>query len=380
MKKSIAILIAVLMVVSLAACGETSQPPPEPGTQSTPAAQSSPAAQSPPPSPPSETPAAQETPPVEDESPTFVITDMAGREVEIPRNPQSLCYTWGGVGSFIFVLGAQDRLTAVNMPNDLLRFVYPAIEDVGTVGRGRPDLEAIAALEPDIFFHRAADLETIESVQELGIPSVGVIAENHEDIVEFLSLLGVILGLEERAAEVIAIYSDTLERAMALVADIPEADKKTAIVMGSELGRVAHAEMIQSMLIEAAGGINSAAVDPEVTFTGDAWTTVGVEKVFAWDPDYIFVTNNWNNEYSVDDILSDRTWANLKSVREGNVIQVGSDMDSWEFPGVSIALGALWMVHTMYPERLSRAELETAVAEFYKALYDVDLTPEILGY
>ena len=58
----------------------------------------------------------------------------------------------------------------------------------------------------------------------------------------------------------------------------------TALVMGGELGRVAGGDMLQTYMIEKAGGIP---VAKDVTGNRN-WASVGVETIFTWNPDVLF--------------------------------------------------------------------------------------------
>jgi iron complex transport system substrate-binding protein len=78
--------------------------------------------------------------------------------------------------------------------------------------------------------------------------------------------------------------------------------------------------------------------------------------------------------------MADPAWANLTAVKERQIYFVPSVEDSWEFPGVSSALGSLWMLSVMYPDKFSREQLEAQAKEFYKKVYNLDVTPELLGY
>jgi len=307
---------------------------------------------------------------------TVTVVDMAGRTVEIPENVESIALVHGVITSYIVALGKADKLAAVVPFGDFYRLVDPVFETVGTIGRAQVDMEAIAQLNPDLFIHRASDTNTLDAVQRLGIPSIGVQAESHEDITAKLSLLGKALGAGDRADELIAYYSQLLDKAQELSRDIPDEKRKNVIVMGTRIGSVANGAMLQSFIVENAGGINRA---KDVVST-EIWPVVGTETIFGWDPDFIFITNSIHSNYSVETLLSDPAWANLTAVRERNVYRVPAEKDSWEFPGISSALGALWMLRAMYPDRFGKEQVNEQAKEFYKKVYNLDATPELLGY
>ena len=309
---------------------------------------------------------------------TMTIVDMAGREVEIPKHVERVALIYGVTTSYIVALGKADTLAAATSPSEIFKSAHPVFANLGTIGRngGGVDMEALAQLKPDIFFHRASNVSLLNSVQTMGIPAVGVTAENQGDITTLLSLLGRIFGAEERAAELTTCYGQILDKARELSRDIPPEKRKKAIFMGTRIGAVANGAMMQSFMIDTAGGINLAKDVPST----EIWPVVGTETIFGWDPDFIFISNYVTSNYNVETLTSDPAWADLTAVKEKQVFRLPSDKDSWELPGVSSALGPLWMLSTMYPDKFDRKQLDAEVREFYKKVYNLDVTPELLGY
>ncbi|NLM20910.1 MAG: ABC transporter substrate-binding protein, partial [Peptococcaceae bacterium] len=224
---------------------------------------------------------------------TFTITDQAGRTVEIPNNVESVAMTWGPAANFVLALGKGDIISAFNYSGEFAAKVSPNLANVSSVGKGKPDMEALAKLKPDVFIHKANDTATLEAVQDLGIPAVGIYSETQDDLLVATELVGKVLGAEEQATKLINFYNEKINFAADLVKDIPADERKTVIVMGSEIGKVANGTMLQSFLIETAGGINLA----KDIVSEETWPTVGTEQIFSWDPDYIFCVNSSQATY-----------------------------------------------------------------------------------
>ena len=319
------------------------------------------------------------TPPVSPAG-TVTVVDMAGRTVEIPENVNSVATLYGIATSYIVALGKADKLVAAPFTSDFFKMLHPVFENLGSVGRGRLDIEALARFKPDLFIGRADDVDTLNSAQELGIPAIGVAAETRDDITALLSLFGKVFGAGDRADELITYYGRLLDKAKDISGDIPADKKKSAIVMSARIGSVANGTMLQSLMIETAGGINCAKDVP----SAEIWPVVGTETIFEWNPDFIFNTNSGPSSgasrKNVETLTTDPAWANLTAVKEKHVYIVPADKDTWEFPGVSSALGSLWMLSTMYPDRLGREQFDAVVREFYEKVYNLDVTSELMGY
>lgn len=303
------------------------------------------------------------------------VVDMAGRRVHIPEKIESVAIIYGVVINFMLALDVGDRLTAVNATWSVYDRVEPKLLEADTVGQGAVDLEKLAKLQPDLFIHRANEPKTIEAIEALGIPVIAVQPETTEQILETLLLLGDVFGKEERAQELVDYYHSKVALAQSIVEKIPKGERKTAIMMGSELGKVAGGDMLQSDMIETAGGINLA----KAIRTGQTWPVVGMETIFEWNPDYIFCTNSKSADYSPEGLLADTVWSEVTAVRQGQVVKMPSEVDSWEFPGLVTCLGFLWMLSEMYPEHYSKDAFLLEVDGFYQMAYGMTFDRDYLG-
>ncbi|MBQ9988913.1 MAG: ABC transporter substrate-binding protein [Clostridia bacterium] len=306
------------------------------------------------------------------------VTDASGAVLALKENRQELTIAsvYAVSVPFIKALGLTDRVKAINCKSNFWKEADEHLKAAGSVGRGKVDLEALASFAPDVLVHRSNDTDTLEAVGQLGVTLLCISAEDMAGIYSTLELMGTYFGVEERAAEVIAWMDAKFARIDALVADIPEEDRKTALVMGGELGRIAGGDMLQSWMIEKAGGVCVA----KGIENNSNWVTVGVEKVFSMNPEVIMCTSSTALEYELSDMLEGPAWSAVEAVKNKAVYQIPSLKDSWDMPGISPVLGTMWMVHTMYPEKLSKAELEKEIEEYYLFLFGKTFTPETLGY
>ena len=306
----------------------------------------------------------------------LTVIDQAGREVTVMKDPESIALCYRVVIRFLINLGVGDRITGIGKSEPFLEEIQPSLKDCTDVGKGVADIEALAELKPDLFIHKASDTETLEAVQKIGIPAIGIDVETPEEMVTALELLGKVCGAEDKAQELIEYYQGSIERSRSLADTISDEDRVTAIVMGSSIGKVADGSMLQGRMLETAGAVNCAA-DLKAS---ELWPAAGTEQIFSWDPDYIFITGSEGAVYTAEDIYNDPAWSELKAVKNGHVVMIPSERDSWEFPGVISALGIDYMMSVMYPDLLSESELEKNVSAFYELAYGKAYSREELGY
>lgn len=311
---------------------------------------------------------------IEDTDESITVIDQAGREVTVSKDIKSIALCYRVIIRFLLNLEQGDKIKGIGKREEFLYQLEPKLRDCVDVGKGVVDIEALAELNPDLFIHKASDTKTLDKVQSIGIPSIGIDVETPEDMKEAIDLLGKVCGAQEKADELISHYDEKLLWLEGKTKKIT--NKKTAIMMGSSLGDVADGSMLQSLMIEYAGGINPA---KNVSAT-EVWPTVGIEQIFKWNPDYIFITNSENATYTAKDILTKPEWKELKAVKNKNVYTMPAENDSWEFPGIVSVLGMEYMMKTMYKELMSDSELENEVNELYMLCYGKEFTKKDLGY
>ena len=306
------------------------------------------------------------------------LTDGAGRALSIPEAPEQekIASAYGAAVPFLAALELGEQVVAVNAKSTFWMEAVPALQEAGSVGRGVVDLEALAESGATVLVHRANDPETVDAVTQLGIDVVCISAEDTQGVYDTLELLGAYFGKEDRVAEVVDWMERQYDTIEEITADIPQEERVTALVMGSEPGRVAGGDMLQSHMIEAAGGIS---VSAEMTNDSN-WMDVGVETVFTWDPQYIFCTSSASLEYDPAELLGNPTWSALAAVQSEHILKIPAQIDSWDIPGVASVLGTWWMLHQMYPQYCDQTMLETAIADYYTFLFGRTFDADYLGY
>lgn len=306
----------------------------------------------------------------------LTITDQAGREVTVVKDPGSIALCYRVVIRFLINLDKGDKITGIGKSEPFLEELQPSLKDCTDVGKGVADIEALADLKPDLFIHKASDKETLEAVQKIGIPAIGIDVETPEDMITAIGILGKVCGAEQKAQELTSYYESSIERSLKLAGTINDKERKTAIVMGSSIGKVADGSMLQGRMLETAGAVNCAA-DLEAT---ELWPAAGTEQIFKWDPDFIFISGSESAVYTAEDIYNDPAWSELKAVRDRHVFTIPSERDSWEFPGVISALGIDYMMSVMYPDLMNEEQLQENVSTLYELAYGRAYSRDELGY
>ncbi len=371
MKKSISILLAVLLVMSLlAGCGQ-SAPAETPPETSAPAEDQQ------------EAPAEAEAPAQETDGEVREFTDSAGRTVSVPAEvtkiavsgPLSQLYALPLAGDMLVGVSksfAED--TRIYLPEEIY-----SMTEIGQLygGKGEMDLEALLAADPDVVIDIGEAKKTIKEdmdslSEQTGIPFVHIDATVATAPAAY-KMLGELLGREEKAAE-LADYCqnilDTINEMMAKV-DADNARKTVLYCLGDSGCNVIakgsfHAETINTM------GDNLAVLEDVVSKgTGNE---VDLEQILAWNPEVILFAP----DSIYDTVGTMDAWKSLNAISSGSYYKVPSGPYGWlsSPPSVQRYLGLLWMGELLYPDYVTY-DLKEEVQNYYKLFYDCDLTDEM---
>lgn len=294
----------------------------------------------------------------------LTLTDQAGRTVELDA-PAGTVVSGYYISTYaVLALGKADAIVGLEKKAEtrsLYQMAAPELIEKPGVGTMKEmDVEAVAALEPDLVILPAALTDYADTLASLSIPALVVAPESHEALVEMIELLGKALGAEDAAAALTGYYDEQLER----MASLTEGADKPTVYMASNSSYMscAPAGMYQNYLVETAGGVNAA-----VSLEGDYWTEVSYEDILAMAPEVIVVPSG--AEYTAADVLADSQLAGVPAVENGAVYQMPAGLEEWDSPIPSGILGCLWLTSVLHPEEYPFEEFVADAADFYQTFY-----------
>lgn len=340
--KWLAMLLAVVMVLSFAACGKEPAPAPQPE-------------------------------PTTDVTYPVTVKDMAGREVTLEKQPERIVSGYYISSSACIALGLTDKMVGIedkSAKRPIYKLAAPALIDLPNVGSAKAfDLEACIATEPDLVILPMKQKDTAQTLQEMGIATLLVLPESHEQLIEMFTLIGTATNTVKQAEKLISYYNTKLSAVTELTRDIPD-DEKPVVYLGStgDILRTAPREMYQASLITTAGGKNAGDV-----LEGSSWTDIDNETFLTMNPDIIVIpTDNFavsSPDYTAEDVMNNPTFSDVTAVKNGAVYQMPVGYEAWDSPVPSGILGTLWMLKTLHPELYPAEQFAADVNEFYTVFY-----------
>lgn len=382
--KLLALCMAFVMLLGLCACGENDTPNNGNGNQGENASTTD-----------GQTPATDDT---TEEPKTRIITDMLGREVEIPTEINAIICNGSNALRLVSYLQATDLLVGVeetdkayetSTKRDYAHAYYDLFKDMPVIGKGGGTAytaypEEILKVQPDVIITCFVQ-EAAEQLQnETGIPVVSVRCPSanfiDEDWYAALRLTAELTGTQERCEELLCYIDscklDLQERASA----VADADKPT-VYTGAVTYSGAHGFAGTYANFGPFLAINAKNVADE---TGEkAAFDVDLEQVLVWDPDVIFLDpgnmNLVNDEYQSNPAF----FHSLTAVQNGEVYTMPS-FNNYSTNITYCLMNAYHAGKVLYPAQFADIDLEEMSIEIMNmflgtAFYD-DMQADGLYY
>ncbi len=337
----------------------------------------------------------------------IVLTDLAGRNVTFKGLPvERVVLQYSGSGGAFYTLFAlegkegykkivgidpglkKSRYDIWNMYVDVIPELAK-IPDIGNISDGSFGIEKVITLKSDVVIFPmfakkpAEDSGVIEKLEEAGIPIVFIDyhAETRENHVKSITLIGKILGKEERAKELIEFYDAQIEKFLPRLEKINKPKPKVYVELGmkgpSEYSNTYGKVMWGAMIVKC-GGINIAEGKVE------KWGPINPEYLFEANPDIIMIAGSyWPEEpksfrlgYGVTLKEAKKSlmpftkrpgWDSLSAVQNRRVYGIyhGISRDIWDFAPQQ------YMVKCFYPEEFKDIDPQKNLKEFYKRFLPV---------
>lgn len=361
MKRLLALLLALAMLMSLAACGST-----EPAEEAV-----------------TEEPAAAETTnteqPAEDAEGDFVFTDDCGREVTIPGEVTAIVPS-GPLAQIILYAIAPDMIVGLaskygSTADGIIPEEHQNLPYFGQMyNTANLNMEELAAVGPQLIIDigqpmdgGSEDLDNLQAATQ--IPCVYVSA-SLETMPETFRTLGMLLGREEKAEELAQFCERVYSRTISIMDEVGD-DKISALYVLGEAGlSVLAKDSYHSELIDLLTD-NVAVVDtPSSKGSGNEVT---MEQIALWNPEFVLFASD-----SIYDTAAETpTWDQMQAITSGNYIEVPEGPHNWMGtpPAVQRYLGMIWLTAQLYPEYCDY-DVKAEIMEYYELFYDCQLTEE----
>ncbi|MBQ9931606.1 MAG: ABC transporter substrate-binding protein [Firmicutes bacterium] len=347
-KRVLVLLLAVVLVFGMTACGGSTGEDPAPAAPS-------------------------------GEAETILFTDDIGREVEIPKDLSRIVPA-AALPQMILVSLAPDMLvgTASDLYDSGREFLPEYLYDLQCFGSlytgAELNVEELAVTEPQLIIDmgepKASIEEDLNTLQEqTQIPAI-YISTSLQDLPETYRKLGALLGREERAEELAQFCEKVYDRTLSIMEEVGDNKVDCLYVLGQEGLNVIAAGSYHAELFDLLTN-NLAVVDnPLSKGTGNEVT---MEQLSLWNPE--FVIFGPDSIYST--VKENDTWLQIDAVANDRYVEVPDLPYNWMSmpPANQRYLGLIWLTAELYPEYCDY-DVEAEIREAYRLFYSCELTDE----
>ncbi|WP_423802631.1 helical backbone metal receptor [Neobacillus sp. SAB-20_R2A] len=326
MKKFLALILTVVMMVTISACGTANE---SSGADKNRKSETA-------------------TKEVTDKATVYPLTvkDATGTELTFDKAPERIVSTSPSETEILFALGLGDKIYGVSDYDD-----YPkeaaAKPKVG--GVTKPNEEAIMAANPDLVIGGISMKDDIaEKFRGLDLKVYKTEPKKIEDILNNIIQIGIITDTQEKAEKLVAQMKEDIRTVTQAAATIKEEDKKKVYIEFSPGWTVGKGEFMDE-LITMAGGVNIAS-------DMKGWNAINEEKIIQDNPDVILYSANVVDDKSgkpLEELIKSRSgWDKITAIKEGRLTGIEGNIMSRPGPRITDALKQI--AEAIYPESFKK--------------------------
>lgn len=315
------------------------------------------------------------------------VTDIKGNTVTVPGDLKKIAVTpipWASVTYFMD--GNSDRLAAIHpaamsaFKNSFIAKHDKNFANIDTkIVNSNFSINAEAAANAGI---QAAVLwqyqdKDAEQLKKIGIAPVLIYNDNIEDLKKSFTILGKMLGKEDRAQKINAYYDNAYNEITSHKAEVDAAEKPTILFLRTSKLRLQGNDNFVHQELEIGGAHNP--MDQVALDSNNK--SISMEQVYEINPDIIFLSNF--DTFVPDDLYQNKIpgqdWSTVKAVQNHRVYKVPLGVYRWDAPGVETPLMMKWVAHVLQPTIFKDIDIKKETRAFYKDMLNIDVTDEDLA-
>ncbi|ALL06162.1 hypothetical protein AQ505_12075 [Pedobacter sp. PACM 27299] len=233
-----------------------------------------------------------------------------------------------------------------------------------TLSESGMSMETIIKLNPDLVIIQSNQTDAIQMLKELGIPVFGITSQNFGQLNQEVLNLGILLGKETRAKELIAFTDRKIQVLKERNKNIR--NKKTIYYAWSG-GRIYSTTGRKGLINDC---FEMAGLENACPYEIDA-PNISPETLISWNPDILLL---WNTDESV--LYQQKELSSLTALKEKKVFNLSPPF-LYDPHTLKIVLASIAIHHYSYPTAAA-ATLNAEQLEILSALYGEEKAKLIL--
>ncbi len=321
-------------------------------------------------------------PPSPSSGATRVITDMTGRQVEIPlpENIKRVAVQTSPQVLNAYAVGVPERICAVTNAVKrwpLLGKADPHLKDVMATraGNAQINIEALLSTRPDVCIGSESDMRVIEKLTKLPTLriSMGTPGAYFESVKKEVAFFGNIFGKENR----VKTFNRYLDGGLMMIRDATKnltGKNRRKVYMGFDADHLTTygKDTFMNEWIEASGCINAAGDIESLGGKEGGLRSVSMEQLVTWNPDIIIIDSG-----KAADLFDKPAWSAIRAVKDRRVYRLPVGLFLWNRPACEAAvLFPEWLATRAYPESFQKFDIKSHAAKFYHDVFGFDFSKD----
>lgn len=272
------------------------------------------------------------------------IVDFVGRQVTLEAPPQRVVGMSASINEMLFAIGVKPVGVTAGMD------FPPEAAGLPTFGTGyQPDLEALAALEPDLIIGNAQLHMGILDKLEAIAPTIMIMTLTAADVPHNVRLLGQATWRDTEAEYLARAYDGYLNMA-GLIGSLHAEDGPSILIIVGTLDQPNYGKSATYLgdMAKRLGATNIADGEADAgPFPG--YAQLSIEAIVDADPDYIFTVTRGAPTPMPESMASDPIWSSLSAFKNGHVYELDNRLFV-ESPGPRFVEAMAQLVQIFYGE------------------------------
>ncbi len=250
----------------------------------------------------------------------FPVTVGSGEmAVEIPAQPDRIVSLSPTATEVLFALGAGDLVVAADEYS-----TYPEEAPTTDLSGFTPNVEAVAAYDPDLVVASSDPGELASSLAEIGVPTlIHPAAATIDDTYTQIEQLGVATGHGAEATELVAQMQADID---ALVAQLPE--RAEPVSYYHELDESYFSVTSETFIGQLYGLLGMQSIADEAGDESGGYPQLSPEFIVEADPDVILLADATCCGVDADQVSNRPGWEQMTAVQAGRIIALDEDVAS----------------------------------------------------
>lgn len=285
--------------------------------------------------------AAQSAPPSAGHS-TILVTDEAGRSIQLPQPVRRIVSLAPNLTETVFAVGAGDLVVG---DTDFCNYPAEAMKKVRVGGPVNPSIERIVALHPDLVLATVAinRLATVQSLERLGVAVYVTDPRTVDDVLSSIQRVGALLNANDKAKALVATLRVRLNKLQQQLSGTEPLSVFFVTWVDPLISVGSDTFLFDALRLAGARSIIATSQD---------WPNVNLEEVIRQQPQYLIFSSDDPEQVrrQVAELRGRPAWLGLDALQRNHIIVLS---EAFSRPAPRLIDSIEQLARELHPDRFA---------------------------